>query len=182
MAGFSRAAAAAMAIALGGAAVVAPPAYAEGFSFDCDTPADHYSRIEQPVKGTRFHFSGTMASDSLRSGDFAALVQGEVMALDGKSGVRTRLVKSSKEKNTLLMVVFTAMDGKINEYTIGKVKAGSPVGFAFSVADSGNLAVKFGEFAGELPLKLVDGAKLAVSCSTGDFTFTDVRMEERAQE
>jgi hypothetical protein len=163
-----------MAIALAGAALLAADqASAQTFSYDCDTPAEHYSELELTGPGRLLSVSGSVAAINFyHSSKYAPGAAAALSSADGHWSVTLRLAGVSGT-DALLWKLLIVRDGKReDERQLAVTRIGEASPFALSLAPDGSGTATLGgtsyafNLAGHAPMTA------RVSCSTGNFHFT----------
>jgi hypothetical protein len=160
--------------ALPSAAVAAPMTYG------CDTPADHFSAIEQQVSLTSFSIKGSVQPNEFRKGKFSPLAQIYLQSPDKKYRWALQVIAlEAKAKDAFVFLDMTD-NGKDSEpFPIGTVKIGEKLPFDVSITDGTKIKFRIGNMEGNPDLNLGSQATLNIVCSTGDFVFSDLEWSDK---
>lgn len=164
------------------------PPFAHGaepvtYSFECDTPAGHYSDWTRSVSTTDIRATGKITVNEIRDGGkwmpaAGIMIRGEQ---DGKEAVAGVSLSGSKQMPDKIFVsIYTP--GEADSKNLGTVPA-TTTEFRFEVTldDKGLLRVSLGGFAGTRQLEGFKPGKLALNCSTGDFEFSEIGIVESGE-
>lgn len=147
-------------------------------TFECDTPAGHFSYWNRTVSAAKIDITGTLTVNELRKGDKwnpTALVS--LDGADEKTGFGVRVYVLPKvDKDTFFLEVLKP--GGSDKLGLGVMPAtGKPLPFAIHF-DAGQVKVSLGGFDAAVPAGDFKPASIQLSCSTGDFEFKDFVIQE----
>lgn len=144
-------------------------ATATPIEYDCDTANAHYSEISLNQRGPNYHVSGTITPQLLRSsGFYSATATVYIQSADQR---RTTGVQVMREQgNRLTVNVFRVTNGLRTNTSIGTIEPGHTVPFELQSSSTGSFALVAGRRV-DLGAPVGEGAKISVTCSTGQFHF-----------
>ena len=155
--------------------VLAGPAQAAPFSYDCDTGAGRYSELKQVQTGPDYRISGRISANELaRHERWAPGSNVTIESADGKSRASLRVMAPTR-KAPLDVVLAITKDGKTEEQRLGQIGLSQELAFVLTFAD-GRARAEIGTMRGEAPIAIGGGASVSVVCSTGNFHFNDLRF------
>jgi len=167
--------------ATGLSAVSARAADEPRHTFECDTPAGHFAYWERTVSGAEIEVSGKVTVNDLLTDKkwsptiFVSLKAGSTKK--GPFGLRVFAVMKTPEYLFLELLKVGGRD-PIGLGMIPRTK--EPVPFALRLDASGLLTVTVAGVDASTPLGDFKPEMLQLSCSTGDFEFTDVTVKEKS--
>jgi hypothetical protein len=155
-------------------------AHAKPMTYGCDTPADHFSAIEQKVSLADFSIQTKIQPNEFRKGEFSPLAQIYFQSTDEKNRWAVKVIAlGHKEKSALVMLDVTR-DGKDKEwFPVGAVKLGEQLPISISITGGSKIKFNIGGLEGNPELNLGADATLNIICSTGDFVFSDLDWSEK---
>jgi hypothetical protein len=155
-------------------------AIAAPITYGCDTPADHFSAIEQQVQLKSFSIKGSIQPNEFRKGKYAPMAQIYLQSPDEKYRWAMKVIAlDAKAKNAFVFLEMTE-NGKVSEpFPIGSVKLGEKLSFDVSVIEGKTIKFKIGDMDGNPELNLGSESALNIICSTGDFVFADLEWSEK---
>ena len=145
------------------------------YYFDCDVPAGHSSE-----------WNGTLSSETVEVAGFVQLIESRqdarwlpvasVFLVGPGETLRVGLqVVVSRDAPTELQVVVLGLEGADKRTVItSRSSDAGPLAFTMSLAKSGELKIVAAGASHTVELGRFKAAKLALSCSTGQFTFTSI--------
>lgn len=155
------------------------PAFSAPITYGCDTPADHFSAIEQKVGLKSFVIKGSIQPKEFRKGKYQPLAQIFLQSVDSKQRWAMQVMALEAKAKEAYVVLDMTEDGKdLEPLPIGTVKLGEKLAFDVRVAD-GKLSFRIGDMVGQPELSLGEQADLNIICSTGDFVFSDLEWSEK---
>jgi hypothetical protein len=161
-------------------AVASNPAAASPMTYGCDTPADHFSAIEQSVSLENFSIKGAIQPNEFRKGKYSPLAQIYLQSPDEKYRWAMQVIApDAKAKGAFVFLEMTDNGKASDPFPIGAVKLGEKLSFDVSVTDGKNIKFKIGELEGTPSLSLGKQVQLNIICSTGDFIFSDLEWSEK---
>lgn len=151
-----------------GAAAAAP------ISYDCDTAAGSFSVIEQVQAGPTYHLRGTITPRTWRSDRrWAPSVRiGFGTADDSRRAWITLTRQPDRPGADAGMEV--ADGGEPGTIALGNVGLNQPIAFDLALSASGDGAVTLGTEHRSFHFNPGPNAKMSVTCSTGEFLFSDL--------
>jgi hypothetical protein len=151
------------------------PAWASPMTYGCDTPADHFSAIEQTVSLKNFTLTTKIQPNEFRKGKYSPLAQIYFESSDQKNKWALQVIAPDYKSKAALVFLDMKEDGKDSEpFLIGSVEIGKQLPVNISVSEGSKIKFNIGEQDGTPELKLGDLAKMNIICSTGDFVFSDL--------
>jgi hypothetical protein len=143
------------------------------FQFDCDVPAGKMSEWVGTIVPQLQQVTGNVEMLEPREHERWWPVA-SVFLVHGEQKVGLQLFRDRKAQDTLQVAVLRP-DSEGGRSILTSVPwKGSPVAFNLSVNDSGDVDVSAAGKAASLRLKDIAVEKIALSCSTAQFKFTDV--------
>jgi hypothetical protein len=165
-----------LAIAVG----LAQSTHAKPIKYGCDTPADHFSAIEQNVSLQSFAIKGTIQPNEFRKGKYSPLAQIYLESSDEKYRWAMQVIAlDAKAKNAFVVLKMTENGKDSDPLPIGTVKLGEKLIFSANIIDGKSIRFKIGDIDGSPDLPLGLNAKLNIICSTGDFVFDELEWTEK---
>jgi hypothetical protein len=148
------------------------------YSFECDTPAAHWSDWTRTLTGAVVRASGKITVNEMRSDErwmpaASVMIRGKQ---EGKAAVAGVSLSGSKQKPDRIFISINS-PGQSESLNIGTV-ASTTTEFTYEVTldAKGLLQVSLGDQKSSAQLKDFKPEKFALSCSTGDFEFTETRV------
>lgn len=148
---------------------------ASPMKFDCDVPANRYSSVSEETTGT-LAISGTVALILAREGNYLPMAGSFLESSDGSRRVGFQLAASSANR-TQFNIIFNinAGDG-LKQYTVGQVDMKDPANFSLAISDAGKISLAIGDKSFDGGTLVLNGGKIMVLCSTGQFKFSDLNF------
>lgn len=142
--------------------------------YDCDTPANNFSEIKVPIQTKGFKIKGKISPTKFSRGTFLPVGNVRITGDDKKSSVAIRTIAQSN--NAKHADIFVALDisGDTRQGIIDKVKLAESFDFSIQVLSPDSVLTTINNQAIKNELNLVDSAVLSITCSTGEFKFTDI--------
>jgi hypothetical protein len=158
----------------------AAESYDEAYQFDCDAPQGRYSQVQIPLGEGAAGIDGILVVNETREDKryipTAAIVIGREDH-ESSVGIIAAVFREFGEKLTLHAQGSTPED----RAEFGSLDwEGKELPFRLEWASEGRMKVKVGIKSGGVDFQRQTGAKLFVSCSTGDFSFKNVRVLSRS--
>ena len=164
------------------AGLLASPAIcaASPLKFDCDVPADRFASVSEETAGA-LAISGTVALVLAREGKYLPVAGARLISSDESRSVGFQLVAPSANR-TEFNIIFNinAGDG-LKRYTVGQVDLQSPAHFSLAISDAGKISLAIGEKSFDGGTLVLNGGKIMVLCSTGQFKFSDLNFGNPAE-
>lgn len=155
-------------------------ASAAPITYGCDTPADHFSAIEQPVSLKSFSIKGSVQPNEFRKGKYSPLAQIYLQSPDKKFRWALQVMALEAKAKEAFVFLDMTENGKDSEpLPIGTVKIGEKLSFDVGITDGSKIKFKIGDMDGNPELNLGPQATLNVICSTGDFVFSDLEWSDK---
>ncbi len=149
-------------------------------SYECDTPAGHFSYWSRTLSGTAIDVAGKLSVHELRKDDkwsptvFVVLQGGT----DEKSRFGIRLYTVPKTPDAFFLEL--VKPGGTEKLGLGLMPSTQePIPFELHL-DASQLRVTFAGLDATSPVGSFKATSIKFSCSTGDFEFKDFTVEERA--
>jgi len=165
---------------------VATQASAEAIYFDCDTKSEHFSHIKVGQIGPHYHVGGKITAATLaRSDRFAPAASATLASEDGAQSVWVQMIAPLSSKDNVgqgpvaLSVMSRVDGGPFNGEQLAKAEMHQTIDFAIDADEGGQATIKFGGVERKLPFHVKGRIVAGVSCSTGQFTFTDLEIMGR---
>ena len=159
------------------AGLLASPAIcaASPLKFDCDVPADRFASVSEETAGA-LAISGTVALVLAREGKYLPVAGARLISSDESRSVGFQLVAPSANR-TEFNIIFNinAGDG-LKRYTVGQVDLQSPAHFSLAISDAGKISLAIGDKSFDGGTLVLNGGKIMVLCSTGQFKFSDLNF------
>lgn len=149
------------------------------FKFDCDTPGGHYSSWTATTQASALVITGTLQVNEMRfekrwSAVANVFIRG---GADGKTTYGFRAYDADKLQKNLHLELLKP--GGHEDFGSDSMKPGKKaVPFRLELTASGSLSVDVGGAKRSTELGAFIPKKVDLGCSTGDFTFADIRIEE----
>jgi hypothetical protein len=155
-------------------------AFADPITYGCDTPADHFSAIEQKVSLSSFSIKGSIQPNEFRKGKYSPLAQIYLQSPDEKYKWAMQVIALEAKAKEAFVFLDMTDNGKDSEpFPIGMVKLGEKLSFDVSITDGTKIKFKIGDMDGNPELNLGTQATLNIICSTGDFVFSDLEWSDK---
>lgn len=162
--------------------LVAMPCAAQTFTYDCDTPGGHFSKLENVANGPDYAITGEVKVRRLYgSSDWLPTALISLASADGRQQIAIRLLADKPEtedarQGEVSFTTFLKVDGVVQEgKPLAMVALGTAVPFSLRLTE-GDAIVKFGTVEKHLPFKRGDKPLAMVACSSGEFVFTNLAM------
>lgn len=154
-------------------------ANAAPMTYECDTPADRISEIKVPVNIVTFRMSGIITADAFRVGKYWPVGNISLVDLEGNA-VRLRLV-AAKDRTTSDIFLETTKEKKPLKRKLGQLPIGQPLNFSINASDPGKVKITVNELDLDATVnsELSSEAFLSISCSTGEFNFSNLEWSEK---
>lgn len=163
------------------AGLSASTGFAGTLDYDCDTRAEHFSELKTLQTGPKFEIRGVLTALMLtKSKSFGPMASIALSSPDGKQDVRLRVaLGSAVSKDTsdeeLPVGISTVVDGVRNEEYFAKAPMQQPLRFSI-VAEGGQATLTIGGIEKSAKFDPGETAEASVSCSTGEFHFSELEM------
>ena len=162
-------------------ALLPSAAQADGraYAFACDTPAGHFSSWSVTTQAPALVITGTlrlneMIPDKKWSTVATVFIRG---GADGKSVYGFHAYDVDRQQKTLQLELLKP--GGHEDFGDDSMKKGQkPVKFRLELTATGTLRANVGGAEKSAELGAFTPTKIELGCSTGDFSFADVRIEE----
>ena len=149
-------------------------------SYECDTPAGHFSYWRRTLTGKSIDVEGKLTVNELRKDakwtptTFVVLQGGP----DDKTRFGIRLYTVPKAADLFFLEIVTP--GGNEKLGLGMIPSTQePISFELHLDDSGQFRVVFAGLESSARSGDFRPASIQFSCSTGDFEFKDFAIEER---
>src|SRR4051812_14449347 len=167
-------------VALGAVSMIAR-ADDRTYNFDCDAPAGHYSSFSASTKAAALTITGSLRIHELHPDKkWDAVVNVMIYGgTEGKIRFGFRAYDVDQTRKTLHLVLLKP-GGHID---VGKdsLKPGKQsVPFRLELTATGTLSVDVGGARQSTEIGAFKPTTVDLGCSTGDFSFDDVRIEEKS--
>jgi len=155
------------------------PADDRAYTFECDTLAGHYSSWSFPTQASALVITGTlrlneMVADKKWTTIANVFIRG---GADGKSTFGFRAYDVDRQQKSLHLELLKP--GGHEDFGNDSMKKGQkPVKFRLELTATGSLRANVGGAEKSAELGAFVPKKIELGCSTGDFSFVDVRVEE----
>ncbi|QHD67868.1 hypothetical protein GS397_13035 [Sphingobium yanoikuyae] len=162
--------------------LVAMPCAAQTFTYDCDTPGGHFSKLENVANGPDYAITGEVDPRRLYGGsDWLPTALISLNSADGRQQVGIRLLANRPEtedarQGVVRFVTYQKVDSAPQEgEALATVSLGTAVPFSLMLTE-GEAIVKVGTVEKRLSFKRGDKPLARVTCSSGEFVFTNLAM------
>jgi hypothetical protein len=166
------------ALALGAALIWAGAAHAQGFEYDCDTAAEHFSELKAPARTGAQNITGSITvRDMYRSNEYKTTGAARIGGPNADWSVSLRVGGYYKSSKTdLTGTLFLKRPGEKDlEVVLGNFQAGTPIPFSLTLGADGNGIAQLGTGkAAKFSLPGGQPAEASVTCSTGDILFSNL--------
>ena len=171
-------------VALGWLAVAAPLICAATdnprHTFECDTPAGHFSQWTRSVSNGAIEISGKVVLNEVRE-DKKWTTVANVLLRHGKDragrfGIR---FYTDKETSNLLYIELLKIGGRAPIGTGSTRHSKKPISFTLRLDTTGLLTAAVAGSEASTQLADFKPDSFEINCSTGDFEFTDVTVSEK---
>jgi hypothetical protein len=150
---------------------MAAPAAAAPVEWDCDTPGGAFSELAQVQGGPAYHVRGTVSwQRSHADSRYLPSAQVRIENGDRSRSIAVRLVLAPRAER-IESSVESRNGGEPQRRTVGTAASEEAVPFEIEVAASGQAIVTLGGERVTLQVDLGPGARIAATCSTGEFLF-----------
>jgi hypothetical protein len=152
------------------------PASAAPMRYDCDTPAGAMSEISQVQSGPKYALRVEVAAKRMRMNrEWRPGASFRIRSADEHHEIGVQ-ISAASHRSESLTVSLSAINGEDRRsYPVATVKVGETLRASLDVAD-GHARADIGGQKVDIPLDLGTGAKLVVTCSTGQFMFEKLDM------
>jgi hypothetical protein len=163
------------ALAIAAAAAAGEPTY----TYECDAPAGHYSSWSMSTQAPALVITGTlrlneMVADKKWSTVATVLIHG---GADGKTRFGFRAYDADRLRKSLHLELLKP--GGHLDFGDDSMKAGrKPVKFRLELTAGGTLRANVGGAEQSTELGAFTPTSIELGCSTGDFSFGDIRVGE----
>lgn len=151
-----------------------PALAAEPLQYDCDTAAGAFSELKQPVAGSSFQrVTGKVQVLSGRIDQ--RWLPAAAIRLDSTDGhsIAVQLSAEGRDKGDITANLVAWHKDDSQTQNLGRYDRSEIRSFSISPASAG-VTVQFGKEKFDLPFNLATLASVSVTCSTGEFLFTDL--------
>jgi hypothetical protein len=149
------------------------------FSYECDTGAGHYSSWSMTTQATALVITGTLRlNDWVEDKKWSTVANVFIRGgADGKSVYGFHAYDVDRLRKSLHLELFKP--GGHEDFGEDAMKKGQkPVKFRLELTATGTLRANVGGAEKSTELGAFTPRKIELSCSTGDFSFADVHIEE----
>ncbi len=150
------------------AGLLASPLAAVPIDYDCDTPGGSYSKLDLVQPGPDYRVTGRISAVKWRT--HGRWYPTAVVALISASEREAVSVRIERPGESGVLLVESLIGGKSNKVAVGSLRLKEEVAFELSV-HGGKAMVQVGGKSFPLEAEISPGAKLLISCSTGQFLF-----------
>ena len=167
-------------IALCALAAGAATADERTYSFDCDTMPGHYSQWTATTTASALVVTGTIQLNEIRVDKKWSVVANVNLrgGEDGKTTYGFRAYDVDRLQKSLHLELLKP--GGHLDFGDDSMKPGKkPIPFRLELTANGALSVDVGGAKQSTELGNFRAKKLVIGCSTGDFSFGNIRIEER---
>lgn len=152
------------------------------YSFECDTPAAHWSDWTRSISGGDIRAVGKITVNEIRNDEkwmpaASIMIRGKQDGKDSAAGITLSASKQMPDK-IFISISAPGLGESLNLGTVPSTTA--EFQFEVTLDKKGWLHVSLGGQERTRQLKGFEPEKLALSCSTGDFEFTDIRVSAAA--
>jgi len=149
------------------------------FTYECDTAAGHYSSWSMTTQAPALVITGTLrlndwVEDKKWSTVATVFIRG---GADGKTVYGFHAYDADRLRKSLHLELFKP-GGHVDFGDDSLKKGQKPVKFRLELTASGTLRANVGGAEKATELGAFTPRKIELGCSTGDFSFADVRIEE----
>jgi hypothetical protein len=159
------------------------PTLAKTIYFDCDARSEHFSHIKMTQSGPHHQISGKITASTLaRSSRYAPAATATLASEDGSQSIWVRMIgpMSSKDyigQGTVDLGIMSRVDGApFKEERFAKADMHQAIDFSIDANENGHAIIRFGGVERRVPFKVTSQVIAGVSCSTGQFTFSDLDL------
>jgi hypothetical protein len=145
-------------------------------NFDCSAAKDHFSAFKQVLPGGPYRVTGTFRVEELMAGRFNPVVSVVVRTANDEAAVLVRLVRNKRERD-ITLVVDQSVGADKNYVVLGEVALKTDVPFVLAGDAVGHVQVTLGGKEAQADLG-ASAVKLELSCSSGDFDFSEVVIDD----
>jgi hypothetical protein len=152
------------------------------YSFECDTQGGHYSKFSMTTQAPALVITGTlklneMVTDKKRSTSMNVLIRG---GADGKTRYGFLAYDVDRLQKSLHLELLKP--GGHEDFGTDSLKPGKKaVPFRLELTASGTLSASVGDAAKSTELGAFAPKQIEIGCSTGDFSFADIRIVETSR-
>jgi hypothetical protein len=145
-------------------------------NFECDTPGGHFSYWNRTISASKIDITGSLTVNEVRKdGKWTPTALAAVQSAD-KANFGVRLYVLPKVKDMYFLEIMTPSGNE--KLGLGFIPATKdPLPFAVHL-DAGEVKVSVAGLEATSPLGDFKPAGIQLSCSTGDFEFKDVVIQE----
>ena len=167
-------------LGLGIALVATGPAQGQGFDYDCDTPAAHFSAVKTPARTGAQRISGSITVHALYSAERYLTAGLADIEARGAGGWRVQLgvtgrASESKERLTGVLRIRRPDVAEPQTYTLGAFTVGdAPIPFELTLDANGQGRAQLGGQAMTFAVPAGQESRASLTCSTGDILFSGV--------
>jgi hypothetical protein len=149
------------------------------FAYECDTGAGHYSSWSMTTQAPALVVTGTLRVNEMLADKKWTTVANVFIrgGADGKTTYGFHAYDVDREQKTLHLELLKP--GGHEDFGNDSMKRGQkPVKFRLELTATGTLRANVGGAEKSTELGSFVPKKIELGCSTGDFSFTDIRVEE----
>ena len=149
------------------------------YSFECDTPEGHFSSWDATTDASALVVTGTLRLKEMRTGKRWSTVMHVFLrgGADGKTTWGFRAYDVDRLNQSLHLELLKP--GGHEDFGNDSLKAGKKaVPFRLELSATGTLKVNVGGAEQSTEIGAFKPAKVDLGCSSGDFLFADIRIEE----
>lgn len=144
-------------------------------TYGCDTASGRFSMIEIEMPAAALQVSGKIKPVEFRKdSNWLPMANLRLESIDGQQSAAVRLGTDNAKSKQATAFMEGEIDGATRRGEPLKVDLGAETAFSLKVLSPNNVVITIGGQSARLPVVLGNRVKLKVSCSTGDFIFSEV--------
>ncbi len=158
------------------AGMAAAPAAAVPINYDCDTAPSSYSMIDLVQPGPDYRITGRITPVQWRRGPWQPVATVGLISSDNRNVVALRIARTGGGPAAITLQSMVKGDQRLTD--AGTVGLKQQVPFELALVN-GKATLRVGAKSVTTEMVLGAGAKVQVTCSTGQFMFKDLDWEAR---
>jgi hypothetical protein len=160
-------------------ALASTPAFAGPLAWDCDTPAGRFSQIEAKATGAAIITGEFKGVEGRRDKRWAPTVFLQMKTGDGALILGLSFVVHPGHVESMTVQVVRTESGERKTATLGEVPFGEAIPFRVLFDGAGEVEISAGALKARTRVAATPATSLSASCSTGQFTFSNLTFSER---
>lgn len=143
--------------------------------YGCDTASGRFSAIELELPSVGLQVAGKIKAVELRKDpNWLPAANVRISSIDGQQSAAVRMTAENAKAKVTNAYLEGEVDGSARQGSPQSVALGAETPFSLKVATPKEVVLMIGSQTARLPVVLGDKVKLSITCSTGDFIFSEL--------